>query len=200
MTANVVGNSDQLILSSYHCCAEWHLAILSPSCRLVYPFAFRISKTSGRFSCSATNVARFFRCDERTIRRAYKELEKLGFFVLIERGLFEPHVYKVLSHKEWSQEHPSECTQKEVFPWTGEGDKLGQALWAASGCKMRFKDYQMIFIRSLGVPEDQILAEFTEFWSTHTHYPKFKRHRRLLAGHFVMHLKDKLTDRAAAQV
>ncbi len=187
--------------SHFHCSAEWHLAKLSSVCAIVYPFALRISKTYQKFTCSAKSVAEYFDYEERAIRRAYKELEELGLFVRIETGFFEANVFKVLTHKDWATENPNRCTTKIEFPWTGEGDPLGQKLWIASGARVKFKEYQIKFLRDLGLPENEIVGEFESFWAKEyakTHANQYKTNRKGIVGRFILHMKAKAQSRAAA--
>lgn len=189
--------------TKFYCCAEWHLARLSSICSLVYPFALRLSKTHGGiYTYSAKSVAEFFGYDEWTVRElGYKKLSELGFFVLLERGTFEANVYQVLSHKEWAVAHSNQCAVKITFPWTGEGDKLGQDLYVASGSKVKFKDHQIKFLRSLGLPEAEILSEFETFWveqSSKSYANQFKSNRSSLVGGFVLRMKAVAKTRAVA--
>ncbi len=173
-------------LTSFHCCAEWHLAQLgSPSAALVYPFALRISKNSGKFACSATSVGAFFGKHRTTILRAYHELTKVGLFELLEYGKFDVNIYNVLRHDAWAPKHPGLCAKKIEFPWTGEGDLLGQQLYAASGCRVKFKEFQITACRKTGLPEETIVSLFTE-WRDGV--GKFRKPRNMFF-HFLMFLR-----------
>ena len=189
--------------TNFYCCAEWHLARLAPICSLVYPLALRLSKTHGGiYTYSAKSVAEFLGYDEWTVRESgYKKLAELGFFVLLERGTFEANVYQVLSHKEWAATHPDQCAIKTTFPWTGEGDKLGQDLYVASGSRVKFKDHQVKFLRSLGLSEERILSEFETFWAEQSGKSpanQFKSNRSSLVGSFILHAKAVAKSRAVA--
>jgi hypothetical protein len=179
--------------TKFHCCSEWHLARLSPISFLVYPFALRLSKThGGRYSYPATLVGEFFDYDEWTVQQSYKELEKAGFFRRLETRFFEGNVYRVLSHKEWAADHPGQCAVKTTLPWTGEGDKLGQDLYVASGSAVKFYDNQIKFLRSLGLSEEQIVSEFETFWteqSCKSNASKFKSNRAGIVGRFMLAMK-----------
>jgi hypothetical protein len=164
MSDQAINNSEEP--ASFHCCAERHLAqFKSPTAALVYPFALRISKKTGTFSCSAISVGKFLNLHRTTILRAYKELTEFGFFELVYYGQFDTNVYAVLKHEEWAAKHPGQCVKKIEFPWTGEGDPLGQQLWVASGCRVKFKEFQVTGFRKTGLPEDTIVALFKEFRS-----------------------------------
>jgi hypothetical protein len=189
--------------TKFYCCSEWHLARLSPICSLVYPLALRLSKThGGMYTYSAKSVAEFLGYDEWTVRElAYKKLAKLGFFILVEKGLFEANAYQVLTHKEWAVAHPNQCAIKTEYVWTGEGDKLGQDLYVVSGAQVKFKEHQIKFLRSLGLPEDKIRSEFAMFWteqSSKSHANQFKSNRNALIGRFILHMKAVAKTRAVA--
>jgi len=182
--------------TSFHCCAEWHLAKLSsPSAAFVYPFALRISKNSGKFACSATSVGAFFGKHRTTILRAYHELTNVGLFELLEYGKFDVNIYKVLKHDAWALKHPGLCTRKVEFPWTGEGDALGQNLWAASGCRVKFKEFQVAACRKTGLREETIVSLFTEWLEG---VGKFRRSRNV-PFHFLMFLKTAREDQVVEQ-
>ena len=154
------------ILTNFHCCPEWHLAKLkSPTGALIYPFAHRLSRRSHKFSCSSETVGEFFGRDRKTVLRAFGELCKVGFFELIEKGRFDVNVYRVLSHTEWAAKNPGKCAQKVQYPWTGEGDKLGQRLYAASGTRVKFRSYQVAAFRNTGLDEETIVSLFETFRS-----------------------------------
>lgn len=186
--------------TKFHCCAEWHLARLTPICSLVYPFALRLSKThGGLFSYPATLIAEFLDYDEWTVRQSYKELEQIGFFRLRETRMFEANVYKVLIHKEWAADHPDQCATKTTNPWTGEGDKLGQALYVASGSAVKFYENQIKCLRSLGLPEEQIVSEFEAFWTEEARKSqagKFKSNRPAIVGRFLLAMKARYAKHA----
>jgi len=189
--------------TKFYCCAEWHLARLTPICSLVYPLALRLSKTHGGiYTYSAKSVAEFLGYDEWTVRElGYKRLAELGFFVLLERGKFEANVYHVLSHKEWAVAHPNQCAVKATFPWTEEGEKLGQDLYVASGSRVKFKDHQVKFLKSLGLSEERILSEFETFWAEQSGKSpanQFKSNRSSLVGSFILHAKAVAKSRAVA--
>jgi len=176
-----------IIETNFHCGSEWHLSRLdSRAAALVHPFALRISKGSKRFAASATSVAQFFGLHRTTILRAYHELNELGFFELLEYGMFDTNIYRVLNHTEWAKEHPGLCTMKAEFPWTGEGDPLGPRLFAASGCRVKFKEFQIREYRETGLPEDTIVRHFEEFRSG---TGKFRRARNV-PYYFLMHLRQ----------
>jgi hypothetical protein len=158
----------------YHCSAEWHLAKLSPICALIYPLILRVSSArklpkgdlqSRLFFGSANSLAEYFGYSESQIRIGLNELEELGFILLVNAGKFAPNVYRVFKHEEWIKTHKEQCTSKVEYPWTGEGDTLGQALWVISGSKVRFHPNQIKGIRGLGFSEVQTLNFFAKFMS-----------------------------------
>ena len=171
----------------FHCCSEWHLARLkSPTANLIYTFALRISKTSHRFACSAAGVADFLGLHRTTVLRAYHELRDAGFFELLEYGQFDSSIYRVLTHDEWKEKYPGRCTVKEQFPWSGEGDPLGRKLYAASGCRVMFKEFQVNNYRKTGVDEATIVALFTEWREGLGKY----RQPRNVPFRFLQHLRS----------
>jgi hypothetical protein len=126
--------------SAFHCSAEWHLARLGSYAAVIYPLALHLSNKSGIFSASIPTLAAYFQADERSIRKAIRQLADLGFFEIdtAERGASKR--YQVVRHKEWSAKHPGHCTEKETMPWSDEpGDTLGVELSAITGG--RFKPY-----------------------------------------------------------
>ena len=119
----------------FHCSWEWHIARLCAVCALIYPHAFKVGGgietelAERRFFASAGSLAAYFDYSECQVRRGLKQLEEAEFFQLIARKKFKPTQYRVFSHDEWALRHKGKCTTKVTFPWTGEGDPLGQALW-----------------------------------------------------------------------
>jgi hypothetical protein len=178
--------------SNFHCCAEWHLARLSPICALIYGFGLRISKKSGRFTCSAASVAQFLGVSIRTVQRGFQELKSAGFFRMLESGKhsFEPSVYHVLTHLEWAKQNPGRCVEKAEFPWTNECDRLGQALWVASGSRIAFKPFQVNVIRNTGIPEPEIISLFESWYPRHKADKWGKKWRNSVAFHFITFLRE----------
>ncbi len=155
---------DQKELVAYHCTTEWHLARMSPSAALIYPFALHISKKHGRFFCSAANMAQYFGRSRATIERGLKDLAESGFFVTISKQCFKSSIYEVLTHKPWAKTYPGLCAEKLEFPWSGEsGDMLGQAIWAKSGGMLTVQPFQLAMIRKSGLSDEIITSRFEEF-------------------------------------
>jgi AraC-like DNA-binding protein len=154
----------------FHCSSEWHLARLSPVCALIYPHAFRVGGgvenelSERRFFASAEALATYFGYSPSQVRRGLNELEELGFLQLVGAKKFKPNHYRVLSHAEWAQKHLGKCTSQVQSPWTGEGDPLGRSLWRASGGLVKFKEFQTANLRKLGVAEEIIVKEFSNYW------------------------------------
>jgi hypothetical protein len=152
--------------SRYHCSPEWHLSRLrhTPFAGLLYSFARRISKESGRFHGSVVGMAEYFGVSRFTAQRAIAALVDLGFFVQVAREPFSPVVYRPVSHNDWAAKHPGNCAVKEWFPWSSEGgDELGVRLWNASGGKVKFMSFQLVALRNTGLSDEQIVAAFEEF-------------------------------------
>lgn len=188
--------------SEYHCTAEWHISRMKSRWALaVYNFALRISDKSGRFFCSAEKLSNYFKCNEKSIRRAFKELLDAGFFELTHQGFFEPNGYKPVRHPSWAEKHPGCCVTKLEFPWSGECSRLGQALWSASGGQARFATYQVEFLKRLGFSDEVIVSEFTAFWVSQGHRMRadqFKSNRKLLIGQFITLMNGKVGKHVAS--
>jgi hypothetical protein len=184
--------------TSFHCCAEWHLSRLSSPCAVIYPFALRISKNSGKFTGSAGSVGRFFCFSLRTAQRGFRELRESGFFTLIESGKrsFEASTYGVLTHKEWAIQHPGECAEKFSYPWTAEGDHFGQKLWVASNCQVRFLPFQLKTYRDTGISEAEIISLFEPWYANHKADQQGKKWRKSVGYHFLMYLRREIESRA----
>jgi hypothetical protein len=175
--------------TNVHCGSEWHLARLHcPTAALVYPFALRISKNSGKFACSAISIAAFLGAHRTTVLRAFQRLTEIGFFELLEYGKFDSNIYTVVKHRAWAEAHPGRCTEKTVFPWTGEGDPLGQQLYAASGCRVKFKEFQIKEYRRLGLDQAELVALFEEFRAGIGRLRK----ARNVPFHFLQYLRQQL--------
>ena len=177
--------------SRFHCSAEWHFSRFTSSraAALIHPWALRISKNTGKFSVSATQAANHFNISRSTASRAYTELHESGFFKLLEYGQFDSNVYEVLTHKEWCKAYPDQCVIREELPWTAENDPLGSQLWAVSGGKVKFKQFQIDLYRQFSLPDNEIVAVFKEWregvgrWRQARNVPKhFLKHLRVLDG------------------
>jgi hypothetical protein len=176
----------------YHCSWEWHIAQLSPVCALIYPLAFRVSGgeksklADRRFFGSAGSLATYFGYSAYQIRRGLIELEEAGFFQLIARKKFKPTRYRVLSHDDWATKHKGKCTFKVEYPWTGEGDPLGQTLWKLSDGEVKFANFQIIGLRKLGVDEEKITDGFSDYWEQTGQRMKPEK----VPSGFYMHMKN----------
>jgi hypothetical protein len=150
--------------SPFHCSAEWHLQdmgsrLTSP----LYSWARRLSAKSESFFPSVESIAIHFVRDRSTVFRALEELVKEGWAEIIQREPGKPVTYRFITHKEWAQNNPDCCTKKDVMPWDGQGDPLGQRLYAASGGQAKFLPGQMTGLRKSGLSDDQIVMEFRAF-------------------------------------
>ena len=188
-TVHLVDCWDSPILEpeSYFCTSEWHLAKLPPVCALIYSFALYLARNSKRFSVSATGLAEYFDRDESTIRRGYKALEKLGFFVKTIQGTFNSSVYRVLTHEEWAKTHPNQCPEKLRNPWADDNDPLGQQLLFATGCRVKWKTFQVDNLRNLGLPDDEVVEEFELYYQQKG---QFKQPMNVPKG-FLLELRQK---------
>lgn len=149
--------------TAYHCTATWHLAQMTRAAEMIYSLACVISKSSHQFFCSAPNLAHYLGYERRQIYRGLQELEDTGFLELISRLSFQSSVYRVVLHKDWAAKHPGRCATKQAFPWAGEGDELGRKLYALSGGRHRFLEYQIKLLRKVGIPEELVLTEWEDF-------------------------------------
>lgn len=160
-------------LAHYHCSSEWHLWQLkdrkgrrTPFAAVLYPFAFRMAKKSGRFFGSANRVAEHFGIDPSTVRRAMDALTSAGFFVVISQAYFQSTIYKVVSHEEWAKTHPEHCAIKAEFPWTDEeGDELGVRLYTVSGGRVKWFPNILTALRKTALTDDQIVQQFELFFA-----------------------------------
>ena len=175
--------NDDFLESRYKCTAEWHLWRLrdrkgqrAPLAVPLYSFAWMISKNSGRFYCSAVNLAAHFGVNQSTVLRALDALAKSGFFVVISKEPFQPSIYQVVKHNDWAKSHPHSCAQKVTFPWSAEqGDELGVCLYAASGGRVRWYPNLLAAIRKTGLSDDEVVREFENFFA-------FENERRQAGG------------------
>lgn len=158
----------ELKLSKYYCSPEWHFSRLvhAPFAGVLYSFALRISKESGRFHGSVLGIADYFHVSRSKVQRAIKALVDSEFFALVAQETFQPSVYRVFPHKEWAAQHPGQCAVKEAFPWSAEeGDEFGVRLWNASGGKVKYQPYQLRALRKTGKTDDEIVAAFETFFA-----------------------------------
>jgi hypothetical protein len=149
---------------SFHCSVEWHLRrAVSKFAPILYSWAGRLSSSSGNFFPSVPNIADYFFVDRATVFRALQELEEEGWLEVLQREPGRPVSYRVVPHDEWQRQNPGCCVEKETFPWTGEGDPLARALYAASGGQAKFLPNQMTGLRKSGLSDAVITYEFRIF-------------------------------------
>lgn len=178
--------------TGFYCSAEWHLAPLHPFCALLYPFALRLSKKSGRFTASAPAIGEHFgRCRE-TVLAACADLRDAGFFIAIAEPIGEPVIYKPITHRDWALANPDRCSLRQQFPWSGEGDPLAQQLWAASGSRVKFYANEIKCLRRTGIGEDELVRLWQSYYdaeSEHSLADRFKSNRRGIKGRFLRMLR-----------
>lgn len=81
---------------------------------VIYSFALREAEPFGGLFCQPTSrLAEYFKCSDRTIRRAYQTLVRLGFFEL-HTPVRGSNLYRVLSHEEWLAKHPGQCSKPTI--------------------------------------------------------------------------------------
>jgi len=136
---------------------------MSRAAELIYSLACVISRDSHQFFCSAPNLAQYFGYERRQIYRGLQQLEDAGLLELKSRQSFQSSVYRVVLHKDWAEKYPGRCATKQALPWDGEGDELGRKMYALSGGRHRFLDYQIKLLRKSGLSEELILAEWQGF-------------------------------------
>jgi hypothetical protein len=151
--------------STLFCSAEWHLSkAKSTLVPLIYSLAFRLAKNSGVFSASLRTLASYFGSGYKTVWRAVHELIKLGFFELVNEELGKPSIYRVITHEQWAENHRGQCSEKMMFPWSGENkDKLGIDLHAASGARVTFFPNQLKALRNTGLTDAEIIGRWKAF-------------------------------------
>jgi len=173
----------------FHCSIEWHLISLGATAIAVYNLAYRVAKKSGVFSGSTVEVGKYFGARRQTIGDAFAQLEALGFVEEITNGKSdgESNTYRVLSHKEWAAKHPGQCCEKVEFPFGH--DELGKQLYAASGGKVMFRDFQMANYKKTGQTDEQIVQRWKDFLATNQTDFADKKWRKSAGYHFWQHLK-----------
>ena len=157
---------------------------------ILYSWAGRLSAKSGNFFPSIENIADYFSVHRTTAFRALEELASNGWFEVVQREPGKPVVYRAVTHNELVREGRLECVQKETFPWTGEGDRLAQDLYAASGGRAVFFPRQMQGLRKFGFNDIEIVREFRIFLDRDPHegqewkylYYEFRSHLRRIAA------------------
>ena len=158
--------------SSFHCGTEVHLARLHWLCLPTYLLALRISRGSGKFVAHVQALADHFSSSRTQIWEAIKALKESGFFVLTRSGhgevICEASEYKVLTHKEWTAKHPSQCREKFELGYADKEatDLLGRQLYAISGAyQIRFRSKRVAWYRKqLPLQDMDIEAEFREWF------------------------------------
>lgn len=150
--------------SPFYCSVEWHLyRMKSEFAPVLYSWARKVTHKTGVLSASAERIAQYFSVERKTVLRALDELSDAGFFKLTRIERFKPNVYKIVDHREWAKRHPRRCVEKISFPWDGEGDLLGQQLFAISGQRVKFLPNQVAGLRALGFSDDRITEEWRVF-------------------------------------
>lgn len=176
--------------AEFHCCAEWHLRQSdSVAVLCVYHNAYRLSRNSGVYSAAQGTVAKFFSMNRSTVAQATKWLVDHGFFELISSGKenWESNTYRVLGHREWAAKYPGHCCEKISFGW--EQTELGKQLYAASGQRVKFKQFEIQNYRSLGLANEIVLDSFTIFRDENPWLFEHKRFRKRVGSEFWKYLK-----------
>jgi hypothetical protein len=178
--------------SEFFCIAEWHFSGFkgkgAATAPLIYNFALRLSKKSGVFSVSIPHLAKFFRVDERTVRKAIHLLVDKEFFIELRTEAGAAVTYRPVLHTVWAQTHPGQCTEKMQMPWAADEDPLGVELYAISG--QRFKPYPNFVkgMRKTGHSPVAIRSHFVAF--VEQDQPTGKQWKNGFAGKFIKYLKE----------
>jgi hypothetical protein len=161
---NCDSRTDFLAEASFYCSVEWHLyRMKSEFAPVLYSWARKITYKTGVLSASAERIAQYFSVERKTVLRALDELSLAGFLELTQIERFKPNVYKIVGHTEWAKRHPRRCVKKISFPWDGEGDLLGQQLFAISGQRVKFLPNQVAGLRALGFSGEKIIEAWRLF-------------------------------------
>jgi hypothetical protein len=167
----------------YYCTAEYHLQQMSRLALAIHPFALHISKGhGGLFSASATKLSGYFKCNVSSTRRGIKDLVDGGMFELVRPGICTPNVYRVLKHEDWTKKHPGKCAEKFEQVWGDEGDKLGQYLSLRTGFTAKMIEYQMNNLRSLNLPDEEVIARFDEYYEK---TGKWQESKNVMVGFYI---------------
>jgi hypothetical protein len=124
-----------------------------------------MSKQSQNYYCSVPQMAAYFDKTESTIRKAFRELRKLGFFEVIRFEKGKAVNYRPVGHLEWAKAHPDQCIEKLSMPWDSETDPLGRSLYAASGARVSFFPNVLKGLRRHGFNDAEIVTEWKQFIS-----------------------------------
>src|SRR6266481_4434718 len=123
-------------MTEFFCSADWHIMRLDAKAvdatLSLYSLAYRITRAcKNKYRASVPQVMHHFNRSEATFHRAYSNLRKLGFFVLLESGQenWEANVFRVLTHDEWAEAHPNQCAVKLDNNWRDGFDPLGIELF-----------------------------------------------------------------------
>lgn len=184
--------------SSFHCGSEVHLAKLHWLCLPIYLLALRISHDSGKFVAHIQPLAEHFDSSRPVVWRAITDLKDSGFLVLTRSGygdgIFESSEYQVLTHKQWSAQHPNQCREKFELGYgdRAANDLLGRHLYAMSGgYAITFKNHRVAWYRKQKPLTDaDIEAEFREWFPRHVAAQREDRQkwRNRVDYHFGEHL------------
>jgi len=78
---------------------------------LIYQLAARVTakKRTRIFKPAVETVAEYLAIYPSTVRRAIKQLCRLGFFERLGMSEYGTNRYRVISHDEWAKKHPGQC-------------------------------------------------------------------------------------------
>jgi hypothetical protein len=173
-----------------HCSSEWHIEKCCPKpASSIYSIAFRVARTSGRFTVSYPNLATYFHTSERTIRRAIHSLREIELFKMLSSEPGHPCAYQPIPHSIWQQTHPGQCSEKLTMPdW--EKDLLGLALFTQCDGRVKFFYPNVLKgMRNTGLSDLQIVERMKRFREIDAP-PAGQPWTRGFVGRFMNHLKS----------
>jgi len=139
----------------------------------IYLLALRVSRNSGKFVAHVRPLAEHFDSSRPVVWRAISDLKESGFFILTRSGkeTFEASEYQVLTHKQWTAEHPNQCREKFELGFDDKAatDELGRHLYGISGGhQITFRNHRLAWYRKQKPLTDaDIEAEFREWFPRH---------------------------------
>jgi hypothetical protein len=195
-------------IGEFHCGSEWHFARANPTTNntlslggaaaaMVHSWLLRVAKKDKdtgerKIWVSPYQAALHLNMKPRMAQLAFQINRELGFFVLLESGKTQgsPSRFQILTHKEWAEAHPGQCTEKFDAGWKEQEDPLGIDLHVASDGAIKFKTVQVLRYRQTGLPTDTIMAVFKAWFPCYAAEKKgkHKHWRRGVGFEFGEHL------------
>ncbi len=170
-------------MSEFLCSPEWHIMRLDSAVDAtlaLYSLAIRLTHAGKKnYHASVPQLMHHFDRSEATFHRAYGNLRKIGFFILVESGKdnWEPNTFSVLPHDQWAKAHPNQCAVTFDNNWTDGYDPLGIELFNVSGGKVKFRAFQIGWYRNNGLTDEEIVMLFKVWYPAHAKNQKGKKWR-----------------------